>query len=160
MDTILEFLSQRGESLLGRLTGPLNFRLVVMPLVVTILAIRAHIKDVREGRPTTLFVFIRNPAEWRQLMRSALLKDYGKVFIVACVLDTAYQILFLHSFYPAEVLVVAVMCAVVPYLLVRGPILRGARLLCQKWAGRAAQPVVNPNKDTKGRPASPPRSAN
>jgi hypothetical protein len=156
MDTILEFLSQRGDRLIARLSGPLNFRLFIMPLVATILAIRAHMRDVREGRPTILFVFIRNPAEWRQLMRSALLKDYGKVFIMACLLDTTYQILFLHAFYPGEVLIVAVMCAIVPYLLVRGWILRGARLLWQKWAGRAAQPVVDANKETKGCPASPP----
>ena len=40
METLYEMLSNRVEHLLGRLSGPLNFRLVVMPLVVTILAIR------------------------------------------------------------------------------------------------------------------------
>ena len=151
MDTILEMLSQRGEHLLGRLSGPLNFRLVVMPLVVTILAVRAHLRDVREGRPTVLGAFFRDPTKRRRLLRSGL-KDVGKVFIVACVLDTTYQILVLRSFYPGEVLVVAVVCAIVPYVLIRGLVLRSARLLYRKWARPAAPSAVNPNEDTQVRP--------
>jgi hypothetical protein len=150
-NTILEMLNHRGEHLLGRVNGPLNFRLVVMPLVVTILAIRAHLRDVREGRPTVLGAFFTDPTERRRFLRSGL-KDFGKVFIVACVLDTAYQILVLRSFHPGEVLVVAVVCAIVPYLLLRGLVLRSARWLYHKWAGRAAQSAVTPNEDTKGRP--------
>ena len=148
MDTILEMLSQRGEHLLGRLSGPLNFRLVVMPLVVTILAIRAHLRDVREGRPTVLGAFFRDPTEQRRLLRSGL-KDLGKVFIVACGLDTTYQILVLRSVHPGEVLVVAVVCAIVPYILIRGLVLRSARWLYRKWARPAAQSAVSPNEDTK-----------
>src|SRR5512136_3273599 len=102
VDAILEMLSQRWEHLLGRLSGPLNFRLMVMPLVVTILAVRAHLRDVREGRPTVLGAFFCDPDKRRRLLRSGL-KDVGKVFIVACVLDTTYQIVVLRSFYPGEV---------------------------------------------------------
>jgi hypothetical protein len=133
MDTLLEMLARRGEHLLGRASGPLNFRLVIMPLVVTILAIRTHLRDVREGRPMFLCAFLTSPTERRRLLRSGL-KDFGKVFIVACVLDTTYQILILRSFYPGEVLVVAVMCAIVPYILIRGPVMRIAHLLHRKWA--------------------------
>jgi hypothetical protein len=151
MDSLIEILNHRGEHLLGRVSGPLNFRLVVMPLVVTILAIRAHLRDVREGRPTVLWAFIKDPIKRRRLLRSGL-KDFGKVFIVACVLDTTYQILVLGSFYPGEVLVVAVVCAIVPYFLIRGPVTRIARLLYRKWAGPASRPAVRPSEDTKGRP--------
>src|SRR5512136_619418 len=133
MDTLLEMLARRGEHLVGRLGGPLNFRLVVMPLVVTLLAIRAHLRDVREGRPTVLGAFFRDPSKRRRLLRSGL-KDIGKVFIVACVLDTTYQILVLRSFYPGEVLVVAVVCAIVPYALVRGPVTRLARRFYRRKA--------------------------
>ena len=154
MDTILEMLSHRGEHLIGRFGGPLNFRLVVMPTVVTILAIRAHLKDVREGRPTGLWAFIRNPTERRRLLRSGL-KDFGKVFIVACVLDTTYQLWVFRSFYLGELLVVAVMCAIVPYVLIRGPVLRGGRMLYRKWAKPAGKPAATTKADTKVRPASP-----
>jgi hypothetical protein len=147
MDTIFEMLAHRGEHLVGRAFGPLHFRLVIMPLVVTILAIRAHLRDVREGRPTVLWAFLRDPSERQRLFRSGL-KDFGKVFIVACVLDTTYQIWVLRSFYPGELLVVAVTCAIVPYFLIRGPVTRIVCLLRRKWAGRANQPAANTKNDT------------
>jgi hypothetical protein len=131
MDAILEILFSRGEHLLGRFSGPLNFRLVVMPTVVTLLALRADWKDAREGRQAFLGAFITDPVERRRLFRMAL-KDIGRVFIVAIVLDTAYQLMVFRWVYPGEVLVVAVVCAVVPYVLVRGPITRLARLLYRK----------------------------
>jgi len=150
-------LARRGEHLLGRASGPLHFRLFIMPLVVTFLAIRAHLRDVREGRPIFLWAFLKDPAERRRLFRSGL-KDFGKVFVVACVLDTTYQIWILKSFYFGELLIVAVGCAIVPYFLVRGPVTRIVCWLHRKWAAPAAQSAANPNEDTKGRPASPPNT--
>jgi hypothetical protein len=141
MDTLLEMLTSRIEHLLGRASGPLHFRLFIMPLVVTVLAIRAHLRDVREGRQTGLWAFFKNPTERRRLLRSGL-KDFGRVFIVACVLDTTYQLWVLRSFYLGELLIVAVGCAIVPYFLIRGPVMRIAHALYRKWAKPAA-----PNTD-------------
>ncbi len=150
MDTFLEMLTSRVENLLGRTAGPLNFRLLIMPLVVTVLAIRAHRRDVREGRPTVLFAFLKDPTKRHRLLRSGL-KDVGKVFIMACVLDTTYQIWVLRSFYLGEMLVVAVVCAIIPYCLVRGLITRTARWLYRKWAAPANQPAANTQKAPKNR---------
>jgi len=133
MDEILGFLKYFVEQLLGRLSGPLNFRLVVMPTVVTLLALRADGKDAREGWPAFLGAFITDPVERRRLFWMAL-KDIGRVFIVAIVLDSAYQLWVFHWVYPGQLLTVAVVCAIVPYVLVRGPITRTARLLYRKWA--------------------------
>jgi hypothetical protein len=133
MDEILGFLKYFVEQLLGRLSGPLNFRLVVMPTVVTLLALRADWKDAREGWPAFLGAFITDPVERRRLFWMAL-KDIGRVFIVAIVLDSAYQLWVFHWVYPGQLLTVAVVCAIVPYVLVRGPITRTARLLYRKWA--------------------------
>ena len=133
MEGIQDFLEYFVDQLLGRLSGPLNFRLVVMPTVVTLLALRADWKDAREGRTAFLGAFIKDPVERRRLFRSAV-KDIGRVFIVAIVLDTAYQLIVFHWVYPGQVLIVAVVCAIVPYVLVRGPITRTARLLHRKWA--------------------------
>ena len=129
----LGFLKYFVEQLLGRLSGPLNFRLVVMPTVVTLLALRADWKDAREGWPAFLGAFITDPVERRRLFWMAL-KDIGRVFIVAIVLDSAYQLWVFHWVYPGQLLTVAVVCAIVPYVLVRGPITRTARLLYRKWA--------------------------
>ena len=131
MDTILHMLSRGVEQLFGRFSGPLNFRLFVMPTVVTILAIRADLRDAREGRPAPLGAFITNPIERRRLFRLAV-KDVGRIFIVALVFDTTYQLWVLRSFHIGQLFIVAVVCAVVPYVLVRGPIARLVRRLFQK----------------------------
>jgi hypothetical protein len=138
VDTIIEMLNSRLEHLLGRASGPLHFRLFIMPAVVTVLAIRAHLRDVREGKPTFLWAFLKSPIERRRLFRSGL-KDFGKVFIVACVLDTTYQVLVLRSFYLGELLIVAVVCAIVPYFLIRGPVMRIACLLMAKTKASSAE---------------------
>ena len=126
MDTILQLISRGFDELLGRFSGPLNFRLVVMPTVVTILAIRADLRDARENRPGLLGAFFIDPIERRRLFRSAV-KDIGRIFLVAVVLDTAYQLVVLRAFHIGQALIVAVVCAVVPYVLVRGPITRLVR---------------------------------
>ena len=133
MEGIQDFLKHFVEQLVERFGGPLKFRLVIMPAVVTLMALRADWRDAREGRPAVLGAFFRDPAERRRLFRSAV-KDIGRVFIVAIVLDTVYQLIVFHWVYPGQVLTVAIVCAVVPYVLVRGPITRTARLLHRKWA--------------------------
>lgn len=122
-DTIAEILE--------RLNGPLNFRLIVMPIVVSVLAIRAGLKDAREGRPTFMRGIFSRPAERSQILRSAM-ADIGKIFIVASILDTAYQIMTKRPFRVIEVLFVAVACAIVPYLMLRGPVTLLVRGRCQK----------------------------
>lgn len=149
MDVILDALSQSFEQLLGRASGPLNFRLVVMPIVVTFLAIRAYRKDVREGNPLFLGAFITSPTERKRLFRSGL-KDFGRVFIIACVLDTTYQILVFRSFFPLQMLIVAVVCAIVPYFLIRGPVTRIAHSLFAKKAGPASEPAAESTPADEG----------
>jgi len=126
MDAFLAYLMRGVEQLIARADGPLHFRLVVMPLVVTFLALRAHRRDVREGRPTRLGAFFTDPTARTRLFRSAL-KDIGRVFLMAIAMDTAYQLWVYRWVYPVQLLIVAVACAIVPYVLVRGPIMRLAR---------------------------------
>ena len=47
-------------------------------------------------------------------------KSVGKVFILAIVLDVIYQLIALKWVYPGEAIIVAIILAVVPYILVRG----------------------------------------
>jgi hypothetical protein len=48
---------------------------------------------------------------------------------MAVIMDTIYQFIALRAFQIVQVLVVAVACAIVPYLLVRGPLTFIARRL-------------------------------
>ena len=150
MDAILDFLAERFRQIFARAGGPLNFRLVVMPTVVSILAIRAHLRDVREGKPVFFGAFVTSPTERRRLVRSGL-KDFGKVFVVACVLDTVYQLIALKGFYPGEMVFVAVMCAIVPYFLVRGPLTRLVYALQRRWRGAAEPTAATTKADGEGR---------
>jgi hypothetical protein len=148
MDAMLDTISRTVEQLIARADGPLHFRLVVMPTVVTILAIRAHVRDVKEGNPIFFGAFVTSPTERRRLFRSGL-KDFGRVFIIACVLDTVYQLMALRSFHPGQMLIVAVVCAIVPYFLVRGPILRFAHWLRLRLSGAADTSAADTKPDSE-----------
>src|SRR5271165_4743962 len=136
MGTIPHMLSRGVEHLIGRFSGPLNFRLFVMPTVVTILAIRAGLRDAREGHPAFLWALLTMPTHRPRLLGSAM-KDIGRIFVVAVVMDATYQLFVLHAFYLGQLLLVAVGCAIVPYIIIRGPITRLTRRLYQKKAEAA-----------------------
>jgi hypothetical protein len=55
-------------------------------------------------------------------------RSIGKVFILAIILDSVYQLDVHSTIYVEELLIVAFMLAIVPYLLVRGPVNRIVRL--------------------------------
>ena len=122
-----------------------------MPTVVTILAIRAGLKDAREGRPAFLWGIISNPTERRSRLLAGW-KDITRNFVVAMVLDTAYQLMVFRAFYIVQALIVAVVCAIVPYVLFRGPATRLARLLSGKQAGPTnREPVSETTENTEER---------
>lgn len=121
MDTVLEMLSRGASQLLGRASGPMHLRLLIMPTVVTFLAVRAGLRDVREGQPAFLWAILTAPTQRRRLLRSAL-TDIGRVLIMAAVLDTAYQVMELRAFYPLQLIIVVLALAVIPYVVIRGPV--------------------------------------
>ena len=126
-----DILKRVWENLVNRPTGPMSFRLMVQPLVASILAIRSGLKDAREGRPPFLWAAVTKPAHRPDLLRQAW-KDMGKVFVVAVVLDAIYQLIVHRGVYLGEVLVVATALAIVPYILIRGPVNRIARRLARR----------------------------
>jgi hypothetical protein len=147
MDSLLNVLQPGLDQFVGRLSGPLNFRLVVMPTVVTVLALRAAWKDHQDGRPAFLGLLIKDPVERSRLFQQGL-KNIGRIFIVAIVLDIAYQLMVFRWVYPGMVLVVAVVCAIVPYVLVRGPLYLFVHFLLRK-ARREGSSHVQPKQEKK-----------
>ena len=116
------------QNLGARLTGPMNLRLILQPTVATILAVRAGLRDAREKRGPFLATVLRNPAHRRELLRQGW-KDVGKVFLLAAILDVIYQLIVHRGVYIFELLLTAVILAIVPYVLVRGLITRIAKLV-------------------------------
>ena len=126
IETVEEFFFRTWQHLLARIGGPLSLRLAIQPTVSTILAIRAGLRDAREGRPPYFWTMLSNRNEWYRLLRDGW-KDIGKVFVLAAVLDIVYQLIVHRWFYPIEALILSTLVAVIPYLLIRGPVNRIAR---------------------------------
>ena len=114
-----EMFSRGWDELIARDSGPLHVRLLLQPLVASILAIRSGLNDAREGRPVFFWNLALKPAQRRSLLRH-LRKDVGKLFLVACVLDVVYQLLVLRWVYPVQTVIVATVLAIFPYLVFRG----------------------------------------
>ena len=118
-----EILTRFMENIVGRVHGPMNFRLLLQPLMAIIFAFRDGRKDAREGKAAFGWALFTDPDHRRDNLRDGW-KSVGKIFIIALVLDALYQYIALKWFYPAEALLVAIVLALVPYLLLRGPINR------------------------------------
>ena len=116
-----------GEILSGRESGPMHLRLIMQPLMAVAIAVRAGIRDAREGHPPYVFWPVLFDKAQRKTLVSLAWKDIGKVFIAALVLEAAYELIVSQWIYPSRALAVAVVLAVIPYLLVRGPITRLVR---------------------------------
>ncbi len=119
------------ENLFSRLDGPLHFRFIVQPLMAITFAVIDGIKDAKMGRPAYFWAMVKNPEERRELLKIGW-KRIGKIFILAVILDVIYQIKVYRWVYPGETLTVAILLAIVPYLLVRGPADRLAQLFKNK----------------------------
>ena len=115
------------EHLIARVTGPMKFRLLLQPGMAIFFAIREGLKDAREGRPPYFWGCLTDRGE-REAMLKEGWKSIGKVFILAFVLDIVYQLVE-HRWlvYPGEAVLVAIILAIVPYLLIRGPMNRIVR---------------------------------
>jgi hypothetical protein len=111
------------EQLAGRIEGPFAFRFVFQPVMAAILAIRAGVADAQDDRAPYLWTVLSNPLKRPQLIREGL-KDVTRVFVLAIVLDVAYQLIVFRWVYPLQSLLVAIVLAIVPYVLIRGPITR------------------------------------
>jgi hypothetical protein len=118
-----EFFSRAFDQLVGRSAGPLHFRFILQPAVATILAIRAGLKDATAHRPPYLWTALFQPKNRQALMRDAW-KDVGKVFSIACLLDIIYQVVVFRWIHPLQAVIVGFALAIVPYMLVRGPVNR------------------------------------
>jgi hypothetical protein len=111
------------DNLFARLDGPLHFRFIVQPAMAVIFAVIDGIKDAKMGSPAYFWAVCFHPESRKMLIKGGW-KRVGKIFILAVVLDVIYQLKVIHRIYPGETLIVAVGLAIVPYLLLRGPINR------------------------------------
>jgi hypothetical protein len=111
------------EMLIGRIEGPLTLRLLLQPAIATFFAVRSGLKDARSGRPAYLWKVFTNPAYRYELLHHGW-KDVRTVFLMAVLLDSVYQGIEFHWIYLGQAVLVAIILAMVPYVLIRGPVNR------------------------------------
>ena len=129
-----ELIARVWQDLGDRIGGPLSFRLLLQPAVAAVLAVRAGLQDAKAGRPAYFWSILTDPVHRRERLAEGW-KAVTKVFLVAVVIDAIYQMVVLRWIYAGETLIVAFLLACVPYLLIRGPVNRIARV--PRRVGRA-----------------------
>jgi hypothetical protein len=118
-----EFFTRTFNDLAARPYGLLSFRLYIQTAVAAVLAIRAGLLDAREGNPPYIWALAFNPEHRHELLKEGW-KDISKLFAMAFVLDVVYQAIVLNRIHPGQAVAVAIVLAVVPYVLLRAPITR------------------------------------
>ncbi len=120
------------RNIAARPGGPMTFRFVLQPTMAALAAWRDGVSDARLDRLPYLSAILlgderRGPRLWEAVVST------GRILILGVVVDVAYQLAFLDSFFPGESAIIAILLAFLPYALLRGPIARLAR-------GRTARP--------------------
>jgi hypothetical protein len=128
MQDFVDLVARMWADLLERPRGPYAFRLLFQPLIALLLAVRDGIHDAKTGRSPYFWSVVHDPDERAARVREAF-RATAKVGGLALAIDAAYQ-LKVHSWiYPGEALGIALLLALVPYSLIRGPVDR----LTRRW---------------------------
>jgi hypothetical protein len=112
----------------------MNLRFIFQPTIAAVMALRAGLKDAREGRPAYLWAAFTNPEHRWQLLHGGW-KDMRTTFLISITLDAVYQIMIHRSIYVLELIFTATLLALVPYFILRGPTNRVARRFVSRGRG-------------------------
>ena len=133
----MDYLSQYWNEIIARPDGPLAMRFYLQPLMATIFAVRDGLRDARENKPAYFWALFTDPAHRRDRLIEGW-HSIRKIFILAILLDFIYTLLVLRAFRPVQSLLIASTLAIVPYVVMRGPVNRIAKSLHPKGPTRRA----------------------
>jgi hypothetical protein len=114
------------HDLVERPDAPMRFRFFLQPLMAAIAAIHDGREDARVGRSPYFMTVLRDPEKRVRRLREGI-NATARIILLGLVMDVIYQLIVLKTFYPNEALVIALLLAFVPYLIIRGLVLRVAR---------------------------------
>ena len=115
-----EMLSRFVTEMIGRIDGPMSLRLILQPAMALFFAFRDGRQDAREGQAPYGWAIFSSPEHRRYLLADGW-KGFGKVFVIAFILDLVYQYLAIGGFRPVQAFATACILALLPYVLFRGP---------------------------------------
>jgi hypothetical protein len=116
-------LARIGSNLVERISGPMHFRILLQPLMAVIFAAIDGWKDAKDGKAPYFWSLLTEPGHREEMIHSGW-HSIGKVFVFALLLDAIYQYIVRRFIYPGEMIIVAVVLAIAPYLIVRGLVTR------------------------------------
>ena len=114
------------RDIVERPDGPISFRFLLQPAMALIAALHDGINDARLGRAPYFWTILSDPTQRIDRLQEGILST-GRIILLGLGMDAIYQYKILNSFYPGEMVLVALLLAFIPYLLLRGPIARIAR---------------------------------
>ncbi len=121
-----ELLSMWWREMVERPAGPHAFRVYLQPMMAMLLAARDGLKDAHAGRPPYFWSLFTDPVHRAESVHSGW-RSLWRVVVLALVLDVGYQLVVLGGLRPLQGVLVAVVLAIVPYVLLRGVVNRIAR---------------------------------
>jgi len=133
MSMIPDMIVRGWENFLARPSGNLNLRFILQPAVASVLALRAGVKDARQGRPAYLWAAITS-AQYRWQLIHGGWKDMRTPFLVAALLDAIYQVITHEGIFLLELIFTATVLALMPYFILRGPL----NLVARQFIARGA----------------------
>ena len=116
------------DQISDRVSGPMKFRIVLQPLMATFLAVRSGLRDAKSGARPYFWSLVTTPGHRGEMLKEGW-KSIARLFFLAMVLDIVYQIFVQHSFHLRAALLVAIVLAILPYLILRGIVTRIATRL-------------------------------
>lgn len=96
--------------------GPMTIRFILQPSMAAIAAFHDGARDARRGRSADLRPALpRAGAErlWEDVIGTA------RILLLGFAMDAIYQATVLKTFYPGEMLLIAILLAFLPYVLLR-----------------------------------------
>jgi hypothetical protein len=112
--------------------GPMTFRFILQPCMAAIAAFHDGAKDARLGRSPYLWTLLSHSDGSTGRLREGLIAT-ARIILLGFAMDGIYQWRVLETFYPGEMLLVAILLAFLPYLLLRGAFAR----LVRWWNGNS-----------------------
>lgn len=122
-----DVLARFWDDMVARPSGPFAFRFVLQPVMAAFFAVRDGVKDARTGRSPYFWLLWSDPVGRADRLKEGF-SAVGRVIALSIVMDVAYQLMEFGRIYPLETLAITVVLAFLPYLILRGPANRVARL--------------------------------
>ena len=126
-------LARVWHNLVDRPDGPMVFRFFLQPAMATIAAVLSGIRDAKLARAPFLETILTRPAERAGRLDEAMV-DTSRVMLLGLIMDGIYQYIEFDTFHPAEAVIITLLLAILPYVVMRGPVARVAR----RWFGVGA----------------------